>query len=111
RGDVELWMRNMEVVRSWPGLRSRRDLVATAGERLALERNSYTGDTEGGRFEGEFLRLIEIDAHGKLVASMHFEIEDRRSAFAEMQERFVAGEAAGAPAQACLLALLQAMYR
>ena len=107
-GDVELYVRNLEVVRSYPALNVRFVPLATAGERLSLARLSYAGDPEGGAFEGEFLLLLEVDAEARLRASLHFDADDRAKAFAEMQQRFVAGEAAGVGGQAPIATLIQA---
>jgi ketosteroid isomerase-like protein len=103
-GDVELWIRNLEVVRSYPGLRTTLELIGTVGDRIALERLSFIADPEGSAFEGEFLRLTEVDAEGKIRAWIHFDPEDRGAAFAEAQARFAAGEAAGSEAQAAITA-------
>jgi hypothetical protein len=85
-GDAETWLRNMQVVREWPGLRQERTMVATAGERLALER--ILNATDAG--EGEFLRIVEVDAEGRLRAVIRFDPDDRRAASVEMAERFAA---------------------
>ena len=58
----------------------------------------------GATFEGEFLRLTEVDADGRLRAVIHFDLDDRRAAFDEAQARFVKGEAAGCHAQALIQA-------
>jgi hypothetical protein len=86
-GDVDLYVRNLEFVRAWPGRRVSRELLATAGDRLALDRIAFTGDPDGGAFEGEFLRLAELDDEGRLRAVVHFDAENRREAFAELQAR------------------------
>jgi class 3 adenylate cyclase/ketosteroid isomerase-like protein len=108
-GGVDLWLQNLEVVASWPGRHASLQLVATLGERIALGHLAYSA--EAGRVEGEFLRLIEIDADGRLRAWMHFDLEDRAVAFAEAQARFAAGEAAAVPAQAAVAAQADAFTR
>jgi len=85
-------------VRSWPVTRRTFDLIRTVGDRIALGRVAYLGGTDGDTFEGEFLRLIEIDADGRLRATIHFDPEDRHAAFAEAEARSVAGETAGGSA-------------
>jgi hypothetical protein len=110
-GDVELWIQNLEVVRSWPGFRTTRELIGTAGDRIALEHLASSGDPEGNAFEGELLRLAEVDANGKARAWILFEPEDRGLAFAEAQARFVAGEAAGSEAQAAITAFTGSFNR
>jgi len=109
-GDVELWIRNLEMVRAIPGQHAR-ELIGTAGDRIALERVVWTGNQDGGAFENEFLRLTEINAEGQLTASTTFDPEDRRAAFAEAQARFVAGEAAAIGGQAPIVVLARAFAR
>jgi hypothetical protein len=103
-GDVALWVQNLELVRSWPGLRTTRESIGTAGDRIALDRLVFAGDPEGSDFEGEFLRLTEVDSDGRIRAAIHFDPKDRAGAFAEAQARFAAGEAAGSEAQAAITA-------
>jgi hypothetical protein len=98
------------VVRSWPGLRTTRELIGTA-DRIALERLIFSGDPEGSAFEGELLRLAEVDAAGKIRAWIHFEPEDRGVAFAEARARFAAGEAAGCEAQVAIEAFTGGLSR
>jgi class 3 adenylate cyclase len=91
RGDVEVYVRNLEFVRAWPGRRVERELVATAGDRLALDRIAFVGDPQGGSFEGEFLRLTELDSEGRLRAVLHFDPGDRLAAHDEMGQRHARG--------------------
>jgi ketosteroid isomerase-like protein len=111
-GDVELWIKSQEVVSSSAsGVRVRRDLIGTVGERIAIERVLWTGrGPEGGEFEAEGIMLSELDADGRLRASINFDLDDRRAAFAEAQARFVAGEAAAVGGQTPIAALFRA-YR
>jgi hypothetical protein len=88
RGDVETWITNMQVTRDWPAVRHSRELLATAGDRIALERVVLTGGADGGAFESEFFRVTETDADGRLVALIQFDADDRRAAMAEIRERF-----------------------
>jgi class 3 adenylate cyclase/ketosteroid isomerase-like protein len=99
-GGVDLWIQNLGIVASWPDRRSSFLRIATLGERVALGCLVYSMDE--GRVEGEFLRLVEVDAEGRLSAWIHFDVEDRAAAFAEAQARFAAGEAAGDPGQAAI---------
>ncbi|MGH7286719.1 MAG: hypothetical protein ACREI8_01710, partial [Myxococcota bacterium] len=110
-GDVELYVRNLQVVRSYPNLKNTRELLGTLGDRISVERVVYTGGPEGSAFEGEFLLLTEVDAAGRVRILIHFDPEDRAAAFAEAQARFVAGEAAGIPGQAAVSALVGAVAR
>jgi len=92
-GDIEVWIRNLQVVREWPGRRTARDLVAVLGDRIAIERIRYAGESDEAAYEGEFFQVVEIDAGGLLRAVLHFDAQDRDAAFAEAQRRFPAGEA------------------
>ncbi|HTO07323.1 MAG TPA: nuclear transport factor 2 family protein [Myxococcota bacterium] len=87
RGDVETYVRNLSVVRSWGEIALQRELLATSGQRLALERLRYSGGAGEGAFEGEFLRLVELDAGGRLRGFVHFDPEDRAAAQAELRAR------------------------
>jgi len=64
----------------------------------------WAGEPDTGAFEMEFIRLIAIDADGRLAAWINFDPDDRRAAFAEAHARFVAGEAASAGGQAPIAA-------
>jgi hypothetical protein len=110
-GDVELYVRNLEVVHAYPELKVTFEPLATAGERVSLMRLSYTGDPTGGAFEGDFLLLIEVDPEGRPRASIHFDTNDRAAAFEELQRRFVAGEAGGSAGQAAIAALARGFTR
>ena len=75
-GDVEVYIRNLEVVSDWPGRKVRRTVLATPRDEVSLERIHYTGGADGTEFEGEFLRLCEVDARGRLRAIIHFDPDD-----------------------------------
>mgnify|MGYP003694165843 CR=1 FL=1 len=57
-----------------------RRLVGTAGDRVALERVLVTSGPPGGRSEFEHLTLTEVDASGRLVAGVAFDLDDWRAA-------------------------------
>jgi hypothetical protein len=107
-GDVETWIENNRFVHG--GLEER-ELIGTAGDRIALERVLWRGGTEDSPVEREHLRLTEVDAEGRIRASIRFDPDDRAAAFAEAQARFVAGEAAAVGGQAPCLALALAVAR
>ncbi|WP_156751283.1 nuclear transport factor 2 family protein [Mycobacterium sp. 1245111.1] len=70
-------------------------VIATRGGRLALSRIRLSGrDQRPDAFHSEALGIAEIDADGRLVAHVAFDPEDVRSAFAELDARYLAGEAA-----------------
>src|SRR5262249_59515074 len=81
-------------VASWPGVGPTPALLGTAGDRIMVERELWTGEPDAGTFEIELIRLVEVAADGRLVAWINFDVEDRRAALAEAHARFVAGEAA-----------------
>jgi len=110
-GDVELYVRNLEVVRSYPNLKITLEPLGTVGDLISVARVAYAGGPEGSAFEGEFLLLTEIDAAGQVRAIIHLDAEDRGAAFGEANARFVAGEAAGDEGQAAIAALGRAVGR
>ncbi|WP_052740824.1 BTAD domain-containing putative transcriptional regulator [Mycobacterium sp. UM_Kg1] len=70
-------------------------VVATRGERLALcldrlSEHEYRPDA----FHGEILSVIEIDTDGRLAAGVIFDVDDFDAALAELDARYLAGEAA-----------------
>ena len=93
----------------WAGAGYEWELVATFGERIALDRLALAGETPDGiRWEADVLRLTEVDAAGRIRASVSFDDDDRRAAFLEAHARFAAGEAAAAGGQAPFVALNRA---
>jgi hypothetical protein len=93
-GDREKMLANVRVAIT-SGVRLSQTLLATAGDRLALERLKFSL-FEGERLlsEIETLQLSEIDAEGRFVATVTFGPDDRRAAAAEMFDRWVRGEGA-----------------
>jgi class 3 adenylate cyclase len=78
-----------------PGSRWREALVATRGERLSLHRTSFDAEVAGGGGElsfDEHLSLTEVDADGRWIASVAFDLDDADAAYAELDARFAAGE-------------------
>ena len=108
-GGVELWIKSAEeTLRLVPEPRIERELIGTVGDWIALERVLWVGEPDTGAFEIEIIWLTEIDADGRQRASINFDLDDRRAAFAEAHARFVAGEAAAIGGQAPLVVLVQA---
>jgi hypothetical protein len=71
-------------------------VVATRGNRLALARLGFSGRDEGPEaFLTEMLTIVEINADERIVASVSFGIDDFEAAIAELDARYLAGEAAG----------------
>jgi ketosteroid isomerase-like protein len=111
-GDVELWIQNARVVSAEvrPS-RIHRERIGTAGDRIELERFVWRAGGARNPVEGEHLRLTEVDAEGRIRASIRFDPDDRAAAFAEAQARFVAGEAATIGGQAPIAALYRSVTR
>jgi hypothetical protein len=73
--------------------RWRGDLLATRGERLALFRVRFTATVgESGPMEVEVLDLVEVDGAGRRTALVVFDPDDLEAAYAELDERYAAGE-------------------
>jgi hypothetical protein len=68
-------------------------VIAIRGERLALTRLSNRG-LRHAQFGVELLAVVEIDADNKLAAHIAFDPDDVDAAFAELDARYAAGEAA-----------------
>jgi len=92
------------------GLRATRTLLATAGDRLALEHLLYwAGAADAPDLEVEALIITEIDSEGRVIATIAFDPEDRRAASAEMYERFARSDPAG-KMQAGVIEFMRALY-
>src|ERR1700761_8185652 len=83
-GVAELWNTNLEST-----------VVAIRGERLVLMRNRLSvRDEEPEAFSTEVLAVAEIDADDRGIAVVTFDVDDIDAAFAELDARYLAGEAA-----------------
>lgn len=70
-------------------------VIATRGERLALIRiRSFNPDSQSGEFVVEMLGIAETHSDGRIGAHVFFEVDDVDAAFAELDRRYLAGEAA-----------------
>jgi tetratricopeptide (TPR) repeat protein len=70
-------------------------VLATRGERLALRRIcSSNPEPQYGQFGVEMLIVVEIDADDKIAAQILFDPDDVDTGFAELDTRYLAGEAA-----------------
>jgi ketosteroid isomerase-like protein len=83
-------------------------LVATAGDRVCLERVLWTGGPATGRVEIEYLSLVEVDEGGRLVAYVMFDVEDSPAATRECWSRWLARDTAAAPVLAPLVDVAEA---
>jgi hypothetical protein len=69
--------------------------IATRGERLSLARARYSRSHEGpGAFHVDFLQIVEIDAGGRITALIAFDNDALDAALAELDVRYLVGEAA-----------------
>ncbi|MEA3151502.1 MAG: hypothetical protein QOD56_2441, partial [Gammaproteobacteria bacterium] len=69
-------------------------VIAARGEHLILTR--FSGGEGGGlgEFLDEVLGVVEINSHNQIVAIVLFELDDFDAAIAELDARYLAGEAA-----------------
>ena len=70
------------------------DVIAIRGERLALSRYSLHRDERPEAFRTDMLGIVEIDDPQRIKARTWFELDDIDAAFAELDARYLAGEAA-----------------
>ncbi len=68
-------------------------VIAIRADRLALCRTSFFGRGPNA-FRSEALHVVESDVDERVVAHIVFDLEDIDSAFAELDARYLAGEAA-----------------
>lgn len=68
-------------------------VLATRQERLTLVRASGAGG-DSGQFRNELLGVIEINSHNQIAAMVIFDLDDLGAATAELDARYLAGEAA-----------------
>ncbi|MGA8545923.1 MAG: BTAD domain-containing putative transcriptional regulator [Mycobacterium sp.] len=70
-------------------------VIATRGERLVLCRSCISGeDQQPGASRIEFLSVVEITADERIAARNAFDLNDIDAAIAELDDRYLAGEAA-----------------
>ena len=70
-------------------------VIGTRGERLALMRVGFPNrDKRLGEFDVELLNIVEIDPDNRFAAGIAFDPDDTDTAFAELDARYLAGEAA-----------------
>ena len=69
------------------------DIIATRGERCILTRFCASGHDDGA-IQHDVLQVLEHNAAGQVAAAVLFDIDDFDSAIAELDARYLAGEAA-----------------
>jgi hypothetical protein len=68
--------------------------IATRGERLVLRRVVFSDEDQGHEeFQAELLGIVEIDADERILARVSFDADDLDAALAELDARYVVGEA------------------
>ena len=75
-------------------------VLATYGDRLALQHHTWREADGAAPFEIETLGLVEVDAGGRIVAIMSFDPDDRCAASTELVERYARTDAARMPVSA-----------
>jgi class 3 adenylate cyclase len=68
--------------------------IATRGERLVLARHSFSMLNWPEPFDNEMIDVVEVNGDNKVVAEIAFDPDDIDAAFAELDARYLAGEAA-----------------
>jgi hypothetical protein len=89
-GDRDMFMASERLIME-AGTRTEGTILATAGDRLALEHRRWIGAAERVPFEMENLSLIEVDSEGRIVALVAFDPADRRAANLELVDRLARG--------------------
>ena len=69
-------------------------VIATRGERLVLSRARFSGRDAARGVPSTALGIIEINADNRIAADVVFDPDDIDAAFAELDARYLAGEAA-----------------
>ncbi len=85
-GDRELAIANGRLCWEPHGMRPERTLLATAGDRLALERWCWRRAESGADFAIDLLTLTEVTADGLAVVWICFDPDDRAAASGELAE-------------------------
>ncbi|MEB3067809.1 BTAD domain-containing putative transcriptional regulator [[Mycobacterium] vasticus] len=70
------------------------DTIAIRGEHLALSHGRASTGQSPDDFHGDFLDVAEVDAAEQVVAHVIFEADDVDAAIAELDARYLAGDAA-----------------
>jgi len=107
-GDVELMIASACERMASGARHERREIIGTAGERLAISRILWAGGPANGRFEVEFLAVHEIDRDGLCSALIFFDPADLRAAQREAWARWAAIDPTTAEVTANLDAVLDA---
>jgi hypothetical protein len=92
-GNADWWVNDAEqACAQIENLHVKRQLLATFGERVCLERTTWRGGPPEAPVEIEYLRLVEVDGAGKLVAVIGFDLDGQDAAKQEASKRRLAAE-------------------
>jgi DNA-binding SARP family transcriptional activator len=70
-------------------------VIATRGERIVLDRALFSAsDQQPEALNSELLRIVEVDTDGRITCCLMFDVDDLDAAIAELDARYLAGEAA-----------------
>ncbi|WP_433993785.1 BTAD domain-containing putative transcriptional regulator [Mycolicibacterium porcinum] len=72
----------------------RSDVIATRGTNLVLCRSRAAASQQLGAFHSDLLEIIEVNSDNQVSTRFVFDVEDVDAAFAELEARYLAGEAA-----------------
>ena len=70
------------------------EVIATRGDRLVLTRARFSFDQQQQGFVAEVLSLVETDLDGRIATVILLDVDDFDAAIAELDARYIAGEAA-----------------
>ena len=87
-------MANMRTVAELWSITATRTAMAIRGTNLSLARVSFWRGEGVEAFLTDFLAVIEIDADERISATVVFDLDDFDAAIAELDARYLAGEAA-----------------
>ena len=107
-GDIETWIRSMEFT-STPQFRVEREHLAALGDRVCIDTVMWHSKPGDGEFEFDRVRVVEVDADGRLRAVLFFDPEDRAVAFSEAMRRFATGEASASAGSQAFVAIWEAL--
>jgi hypothetical protein len=88
-GDLDLMIASARE-RARGGGRPEFRVKGTAGDRVAVSRVLWSGGPPEGRWEVEYLSVVETDEVGKIAAMIFFDLDDDRAAQREAWARWVA---------------------
>ncbi len=71
------------------------ETIATRAERLVLTRTRYSlGDADRTLFQVDLLQVVEVDADDRVAAIVTFDVGELHAVVAELESRYLVGEAA-----------------